>query len=74
MTEETQDGELPFTPDERAALRRIIKHEDEIRQAAIDYAHMGWFFKVLKNVGLFSSAVLGAAVAWNTFKSGGPPK
>lgn len=65
------DGDRPLTPDERKALRRMIRHEPEIVDVAVNFSHLGWLAALLKKVAMWTTAVVGGFIAVQTWKNGG---
>jgi hypothetical protein len=80
-----KDNDRPFSPEERAAMRtllrvvdtkekvesveKIVKHEPVLIEVATNYAHMSWFTKMLYKTGIWFAGIVAALVAYTNFKS-----
>lgn len=73
MADETNDsdGMRPLSPEERTALRELIRHKTNIVAVSEDYAHLGWFARFALNVSKWVAGLVAGLVAWQTLKTGG---
>jgi hypothetical protein len=84
-TTDQNDGERPLSPEERTAMRKllrvidtkekvesvekIVKYEPVLVEVATNYAHMSWFTKMLYKTGIWFAGIVAALVAYTNFKS-----